>query len=172
MPLSFVKKTFFLFIKGARLKTLPAILVPVTMSSVWAFYQTELFKKDIFFFTIFSALFIQIAANFFNDALDSKEGIDTSLRKGPSRLVQSGKLSFFQVRFFGFLSCIIAFLMGIPLILKGGWPILTLGLLSCLLAYIYTGTRFSLLKIGLSELFCFSIFRACRYFRKLLPSNP
>ena len=158
MPLSFVKKTFFLFIKGARLKTLPAILVPVTMSSVWAFYQTELFKKDIFFFTIFSALFIQIAANFFNDALDSKEGIDTSLRKGPSRLVQSGKLSFFQVRFFGFLSCIIAFLMGIPLILKGGWPILTLGLLSCLLAYIYTGTRFSLLKIGLSELFCFLFF--------------
>lgn len=128
------------------------------MSSAWAFYQTELFKKDIFCFTMFSALFIQIAANFFNDALDSKEGIDSSLRKGPLRLVQSDKMSFPQVQFFGFLSCFIAFLMGIPLILRGDWPILTLGLLSCSLTYIYTGTRFSLLKKGLSELFCFLFF--------------
>ena len=144
--------------EGARIKTLPVILIPVAMSSAWAFNQTGLFKKHIFFFTALSALFIQIAVNFFNDALDSKEGIDNSLRKGPSRLVQNKRLSFFQVRFLGFLSCGLAVFFGIPLIRTGGWPILILGLLSCSLAYFYTGTRFSLLKTGLSEIFCFLFF--------------
>lgn len=153
-----IKKTLFLLIEGARLKTLPAVLVPVAMSCAWAFYQTEVFKADIFFFTSFSALFIQIAANFFNDALDSEEEMDTISRKGPERLVQSGKMSFSQVQSFGFLFGLIALLMGIPLVLRGGWPILVLGLLSCLLAYFYTGTRFSLLKTGLSELCCFLFF--------------
>ena len=115
--------------------------------------------KNIFsFFTFFSALFIQIAVNFFNDALDSKEEIDSSLRKGPSRIVQSGNLSFFQVQLLGLLSCCMAIFCGIPLIGIGGWPILILGLLSCSLAYFYTGTRFSLLKIGLSEVLCFLFF--------------
>ena len=89
------KKHLLLFIEGARVKTLPAILVPVALSSAWAFYQTGIFEKSIFFFTILSALFIQISTNFFNDALDAREGIDSSLRKGPERLVQSGKTKFF-----------------------------------------------------------------------------
>ena len=152
------KKNLLFFIEGARVKTLPAILVPVAMSSAWAFHQTGFLKKDVFFFTVFSTLFIQTAVNFFNDALDSKESIDSSLRKGPRRLVSSGKTSFSLVRFFGFLSCFLAFLCGIPLVLRGGWPILALGLLSCSLAYLYTGTRFSLLKNGLSEVFCFLFF--------------
>ncbi len=145
-------------LKGVRIKTLPAILIPVSMSSVWAFYQTGFFEKYIFFFTICSALFIQIAVNFFNDALDAKEGTDSPFRKGPERLVSSKKISFSQVQFAGICSCFLAVLFGIPLILRGGWPILFLGVISCSLAYLYTGTRFSLLKTGLSELFCFLFF--------------
>ncbi len=145
-------------LEGARIKTLPAILIPVAMSGAWAFHQTGMFKKDIFFFTAFSAAFIQIAVNFFNDALDSKEGIDSSLRKGPLRLADSGRLSFLQVQWLGIVSCGLAVLFASPLILRGGWPILILGILSCALAYLYTGTRFSLLKTGLSEIFCFVFF--------------
>ena len=158
MFLNPIKKNLVLFLKGARVKTLPAILIPVAMSSAWAFHQTHFFKKSLFVFTVLSALFIQIAANFFNDALDSKEEIDNSLRKGPKRLSQTKQLSFSQIQNLGFLSCLIAFAFGIPLILRGGWLVFALGFLSCLLAYLYTGTRFSLLKTGLSELFCFIFF--------------
>ena len=45
-----IKKHLTLLIEGARLKTLPAILMPVLMASAWAFYQTGLLKKDIFTF--------------------------------------------------------------------------------------------------------------------------
>ena len=158
MPFSFIKKNLFLFIEGARVKTLPAILIPVAMSSAWAFHQKGFLKTDILFFTALSALFIQIAANFFNDAFDSKEGIDHSFRKGPRRLVQTGQMTVSQAQNWGFLCLAAAGLTALPLIWRGGWPILALGLLSCICAYLYTGTRFSLLKQGLSELFVFIFF--------------
>lgn len=153
-----IKKHFFLLMEGARWKTLPAVISPIVMSTVWAFHQTGLFKKDIFFFTLLSAVFLQIATNFFNDALDSKEGIDSSLRKGPLRLVQSGKVSFAFVRGYGFLFCFFACLFGFPLVLRGGWPILFLGLLAGFLSYFYTASPFSLLKTGLSEFCCLLFF--------------
>lgn len=154
----FLKEHFFILMAGTRLKTLPAIISPIVMSSIWALHQTGTFKKDLFFFTLLSALFLQIATNFFNDAMDFKEGVDSSLRTGPLRLVQSGRASFFLVRFYGFLFCGCACLCGLPLILRGGWPILLLGLCSCLLSYLYTASPFSLLKTGLSEFCCLLFF--------------
>lgn len=150
-------KNCLFFIKGARVKTLSAILTPVAMSSAWAFHITGTLKKDILFFTVCSALFIQIAVNFFNDALDSKEGAYSD-RKGPERLVQSGKMSFSKVQAFAFLSCLLALLFGIPLIFRGGLIIFALGIVSLILSYLYTGSSFSLLKMGLSESFCFLFF--------------
>ena len=152
------KKNLWFFIKGARLKTLPAILVPLAMSSAWAFYQTEVLNASILFFTVFSALFIQISTNLFNDGLDSKQGLDSPLRKGPVRLTQSGQADFSQTQILAFFSMAGAILFGLPLILRGGWPILLLGCLSLALSYLYTGSRFSLLKRGGSELFCFLFF--------------
>ncbi len=146
------------FIEGARLKTLPAILSPIAMSSAWAFYQTGFLKKDILFWTALSASCIQISANLFNDALDYKQGVDSHLRKGPKRLSQTGKLSFSQIQNWAIFTSVLAVLAGVPLILRGGWPILILGIVSCVLAYLYTGTKFSLLRLGLSELFCFLFF--------------
>ena len=155
---SLIKAQFFLVIDGARIKTLPAVLVPISMSNAWAFYQTALFKKNIFFLTLFSALFLQIATNLFNDAMDAKEGMDNSLRLGPQRLVQSGRASFSLINFYGFFFCVLACICALPLIFRGGWPILILGFISCLLTYFYTAGRFSLLKTGLAEFFCLTFF--------------
>ena len=103
-------------------------------------------------------MFLQIATNFFNEATDFKEGLDTSFRKGPLRPLQSKKTSLALVQFYGFFFCFLAILSGLPLILEGGWPILVLGLVSCLLTYFYTAGRFSLLKTGLSEFSCLLFF--------------
>ena len=156
--LFFLKQNLLLFFLGARVKTLLVIFIPVLMSSSWAFYQTNLFKKEIFFFTMLSALLIQLATNFFNEASDLKQNLDNFSRLGPKRQIQSNKKPIDQFQYFGFLSCLLALLSGIPLILEGGWPICALGLLSCFLAYLYTGSSFSLLKQGLSELMCFLFF--------------
>ena len=153
-----LKKGLILFLKGARLQTLSAIVIPIALSSGWVFYKTNVLDKTILCFTILSALLIQIAVNFFNDSLDFTEGTDGPKSLGPDRLTATGELTAKQTRNIGFFCCGLSFLLALPLIAKGGWPILLLGLLSFAFAYLYTGTRFSLLKLGLSEFFTFLFF--------------
>ena len=109
--------------------------------------------------TALSALSIQIAVNFFNDAFDVQSAAPKHLRKGPLRLTPTGKLSFSNSRNIGFAFIVLSLLFGLVLIYRGGWPIALIGFMACILAYFYTGgARFSLLKMGLSELACFLFF--------------
>ncbi|MCY4321692.1 MAG: 1,4-dihydroxy-2-naphthoate octaprenyltransferase [Bdellovibrionaceae bacterium] len=146
-----MRKIFYYFILGSRVKTWPVSLIPVAMSSALALSH-GFFDKIIFYFSSFSILFIQISVNLFNDAFDGKKGLDDSSRKGPFRLVGSGYLTFSQVRLMAFISCFIAFLFGIPLIIKGGALILLIGLICLALTYFYTGSKYSILELGLSEI--------------------
>ncbi len=146
------------FVQGARLQTLSAVIVPIAMATTLAFYKENTFNLKIFFFTLISGVFLQMAANFFNDALDFKFGGDTSLRKGPARLAQTKRLSTKSVFFFGFFCAAIAFLTGLVLVLRGGWPVLLFGLVALCLSYFYTGYSFSLVKKGLAELAVFFFF--------------
>ena len=139
------------FLQGARLKTLPAVIMPILMASAWAFHQTSLFDGSIFFYTLFSGVFLQCALNFFNDALDFQSGLDSASRKGFPRLAQTGKLPASQVMGFGFFCLALCFLAGIPLMIKGGLPILALGFLSLALSYLYSGSPWALSKTGGSE---------------------
>lgn len=151
--------TFFKgFIQGARPLTLSAVCVPIAMASAWAFYHRGIFDKSLFFFTLLSGGFIQFAVNFFNDVLDFKKGVDQRERKGPTRLTSQGKLAPQQVMSFGIVSLFLALIMALPLIARGGWPILILGLVSCVLAYLYSGTPFALADRGASELFVILFF--------------
>jgi 1,4-dihydroxy-2-naphthoate octaprenyltransferase len=52
----------------------------------------------------------------------------------------------------------IAFLLGVPLVLRGGTPILALGLVSLFLAYGYTGGPFPLAYLGLGDAFVYLFF--------------
>lgn len=142
------------FIKGARVHTLPALWIPVALAAAWAFRKTGQVDKTILIFTFLSGTFIQLAVNFFNDALDFKSGTDTENRKGPARITEKeGPISFKTVMFFGWLSCVLSALLSLPLLLKGGLPILILGLLSLLCAYMYSGTPLAFIKTGLSDIF-------------------
>ena len=145
------KNFLYYFVLGARMKTWPASLVPFSMSGAWAFKQGG-FDKNLFFFTGLSILFIQISVNIFNDALDGQQVLDSSSRLGPARLSDSKALSFYQLCFIAFFSCFLAILFAIPLVIRGGWPILLSGIISLVLSYFYTGSKYSLLKKGFSEL--------------------
>ena len=46
----------------------------------------------IFFVSVMAVIVMQVAANLVNDAKDAENGIDSSERKGPIRVVQSGLL--------------------------------------------------------------------------------
>ena len=140
------------FIKGARVHTLSAVWVPMALAAAWAFRKTGEVDQFILIFTFLSGTCIQLAVNFFNDALDFKAGTDTLDRKGPSRITtKEGPISFQTVLFFGWGSVISAALFSLPLLLKGGLPILALGFFSLLSAYMYSGTAFAFTKTGISD---------------------
>lgn len=148
-----LSKYLFGFIQGCRIPTLSAVILPVCMASAWAYYKETDFDSTFFVLTLSSGLFLQMAVNFFNDALDFEWGTDGSKRLGPSRLSQTGRLPARHVLGFGILCAGLSVLTGIPLIVRGGWFVALFGGVSLLCAYFYTGRKMSLVQMGLSEIF-------------------
>ena len=145
-------------LSGARPKTLAAGLVPVWVGGVLAWKLTGSFDWRLWTCTLLGALCIQVATNFFNDAVDGKKGADGVRRTGPRRLTGTGKMSFGQVMVLGSVFLAGAVFFGIFLVMARGWPVLMIGLPSLFLAYGYTGGPFPLAYRGMGEIFVILFF--------------
>jgi 1,4-dihydroxy-2-naphthoate octaprenyltransferase len=141
-----------------RPKTLTTAIAPVLSATALAKAATGKFSFQVVAFSLFGALFIQIGTNLINDAIDFKKGADTSERVGPKRVTQAGLLTPKQVMAGGFVCFAIATAFGIPLVLRGGWPIVVIGALSLLAGYCYTGGPRPLAYNGLGDLFVIIFF--------------
>lgn len=143
---------------ATRPKTLPAAIVPVWAGCVLAWKLEGTWNPWLAVCTLMGALCIQIATNFFNDAIDAAKGADTAARMGPKRVTASGLMSRGAVMAWGggFLAAAVGF--GIPLYQAAGWPILVIGVVSLYLAYGYTGGPFPLAYRGMGELFVLLFF--------------
>jgi len=142
---------------AARPKTLAAAVTPVLVGTALACVDARV-QWQPFLFALLGAVFIQIGTNYVNDALDFKKGADTHTRLGPLRVTQAGLLDADAVLRGAYVCFGIAALCGIPLILKGGWPIAIVGAASILAAYAYTGGPYPLAYHGLGELFVMIFF--------------
>ena len=141
-----------------RPKTLTAAIVPVAVASALVIAQRFEFKAYLSVCALFSAVFIQIGTNLINDAIDFKKGADDERRIGPTRVSQSGMLSHRTVMLGGLVCFCVAALLGVPLVIVGGWVIVTIGVLSLLCGYIYTGGPYPLAYVGLGDLFVIVFF--------------
>jgi len=140
------------WILASRPRTLGAAIIPVLAGTALAF-SVHAFDPLLTTLILACAILIQIATNYFNDAIDHAKGADTADRLGPTRVTSSGLLSARAMITSGGVCLVLAAAFAIPLVLRGGWPILALGLLSLLLAYAYTGGPFPLAYLGLGEIF-------------------
>jgi 1,4-dihydroxy-2-naphthoate polyprenyltransferase len=142
-----------------RPKTLTATTVPVLVGTALVVSQGRLIVSPWLAVSLFlSALFIQIATNLLNDAIDFKKGTDTHERLGPTRVTQAGLIPIKSVFQAGWGCLFLAVVFGAPVVVTGGWPILTVGVLSLFLAYGYTGGPVPLAYLGLGDLFVFLFF--------------
>jgi 1,4-dihydroxy-2-naphthoate octaprenyltransferase len=107
---------------------------------------------------VITAVLLQVAANFANDALDFRRGADTAERVGPVRLAASGQASANAVLVATGIVLGLATLCGLYLVMRGGWVILALGLASLVCAVAYTGGPFPIAYKGLGEVFVFLFF--------------
>jgi 1,4-dihydroxy-2-naphthoate octaprenyltransferase len=140
------------WILAARPRTLGAALIPVLAGCALAI-SVSAFDPLGSALILACAVLIQIATNFFNDALDHVKGADTAGRLGPTRVTSAGLLPARRVMTGAFLTLTLAALLALPLVLRGGGIILLIGLLSLLFAYAYTGGPFPLAYLGLGEIF-------------------
>ena len=143
---------------GARPKTLAAGVVPVWLGGVLAWKLSGEFDLWLWSCTLLLALCIQIATNFFNDAVDGKKGADGERRTGPRRLTGTGEMNFREVMFLGSVFLAVAAFFGGLLVIERGWILVVLGIPSLFLAYGYTGGPFPLAYRGLGEVFVILFF--------------
>ena len=127
------------WIQAARPKTLPLTLAPVLAGIALAVAATGQFALMTALCTLLAAMAIQIGTNLHNDAADFERGTDTPDRLGPPRATAQGWFSARQVKTAAHVMFALAFLLGLILLARGGWPILLVGLASLAAGYAYTG---------------------------------
>ena len=115
------------WLKLSRPKTLIASISPVLISSIFCYNHTPFFELNIFFATLIAAMLIQILTNFINDLYDWKKGSDTPKRLGPERMVAKGFLNEKEVIKAIYFVCCLCLIIGLYLVIKGGWIILLIG---------------------------------------------
>lgn len=147
------------WIQAARPKTLGAAVAPVVAGSVlgWKLGGSA-FDWRLLACTLGSCMALQVATNWFNDALDFRQGKDTAARIGPRRITAAGVVSPSAVMFAGVLMLLVAALLSLPLIQARGWPIIAIGIPSLYFCYGYTGGPAPLAYRGLGELFVILFF--------------
>ncbi len=145
---------FFLsLVSASRLKTLIVGICPVILGTCFSFYFLGYLDMTYSSLILIAVVFIQISTNFFNDAIDAEKGRDTGARKGPKRMVHSGQLLGKTLKLWALGLLILAFIIGLILFWKSGWLVLFIGVPALFLAYLYTGTKYSLSANGVADLF-------------------
>jgi 1,4-dihydroxy-2-naphthoate octaprenyltransferase len=146
-----------IWLSAARPKTLWASIAPVIIGTAMAF-SFGMVNWLIAVLTLLSAISIQIATNFANDYYDFVHGVDTRERLGPVRATGSGLVPPQQMKWAFMATFVLAFMLGLYLIYRGGWPILVIGLCSILFGILYTSGPYPLSYNGLGDSFVLIFF--------------
>lgn len=146
------------WVAAIRLKTLPAVLAPVILGQFLAWQAASQFSWFLASVILCCALLLQIGVNLANDVFDFEAGIDRQDRLGPARAAQSGWLTVRQLHCGLIVVLSLAILLGLVLVVYGGWLFLLLGCLSVLAALAYSGGPFPLASHALGEVAVFLFF--------------
>jgi 1,4-dihydroxy-2-naphthoate octaprenyltransferase len=150
---------FKAWILATRPKTLSAAVVPIVAAiGLTKASSTTPVQWWIVVCALLASFCIQIGTNIVNDAMDFKKGADNEKRLGPMRVTQQGIFTYQQVLMMAALFFALAIVLGIPLVVHGGLPIVVIGLLSVLMGYAYTSGPFPLAYYGLGDLFVILFF--------------
>ncbi|RMF56518.1 MAG: 1,4-dihydroxy-2-naphthoate octaprenyltransferase, partial [Calditrichaeota bacterium] len=150
-------KQWKVWLMASRPRTLGAAIAPVLMGLSMAYADMGLHMPSAIA-TLICALLIQIGTNFANDYYDFVQGADTGERLGPTRATQAGLVTPQAMKKAFIMVFSVAFLIGLYLIWRGGWPIFLIGVLSILFGILYTGGPYPLGYNGLADIFVLIFF--------------
>jgi 1,4-dihydroxy-2-naphthoate octaprenyltransferase len=146
-----------LWIKGARLRTLPLAVAPVLVGAGTAELAGK-FNLGLVLLALAVALLLQIGVNYSNDYSDGIRGTDDN-RVGPARLTGGGFVEPKRVRNAAFLSFALAGVFGLVItVLTAQWWFVIVGVVCILAAWFYTGGKKPYGYAGLGEVIVFIFF--------------
>jgi 1,4-dihydroxy-2-naphthoate octaprenyltransferase len=153
------------WLHAARLRTLPLAVSGIVAGNMLARFYGK-FDPVILLLSLLTALWLQILSNLANDYGDYTKGTDNDARIGPTRALQSGKISPQQMKTALIICTLLALGSGIPLVILGtrnldwftGLFFLLLGLLSIAAAIFYTVGKNAYGYRGLGDVFVFLFF--------------
>jgi len=108
-------RRFSIWVNAARPRTLPLALACVIMGNGLAL-AADSFNSVVAFFTVLTAVLLQILSNLANDYGDSLHGADHIERKGPKRAVQSGQVTAVQMKQAIMITSVVAMICGLLLL--------------------------------------------------------
>lgn len=147
------------WIAGARVRTLPAAVVPVLVGTAAARGVDGPLVAWRAVAAAVVALALQVATNYANDYSDGIRGTDDpGGRVGPVRLVGWGIKEPAAVKRAAMASFAVAGAAGLALTLAVGWELLLVGAASMLAGWFYTGGSRPYGYLGLGEVFVFVFF--------------
>jgi 1,4-dihydroxy-2-naphthoate polyprenyltransferase len=144
------------WLAGARPRTLPAALVPVTVGTGVAIGYGD-FSAWKAVLALIVALALQVGVNYANDYSDGIRGTDEA-RVGPVRLVAAGLAPPRQVLAAAIASFAVACVAGLVLAATTTWWLLAVGAAAVAAAWTYTGGRHPYGYRGLGEVAVFAFF--------------
>lgn len=122
-----------------RPKTLWIAVVPVFVGTSLAVAETGQVDPFIAFLALVASILLQILTNLQNDVGYTKRGAETASRIGLPRATARGWLTVDAVHRALIAVVIATVLVGLPIVMHGGWPVLLMGVTSIVAAWAYMG---------------------------------
>lgn len=133
---------------ASRPKTLTGAAVPVMIGAALALADSHWHVRVWPMVLCFLFAFImQIDANFVNDYFDFKKGTDDEKRLGPKRACAQGWVTAAAMKTAIGITTVSACLVGLPLVIFGGWEMIAVGAVCVLFCFLYT-THLSYMGMG------------------------
>ena len=131
------------WILAARPKTLSGAAVPVMLGCAYAYHLcgTDTFLDGGWIAALLCFLFafvMQIDANFINDYYDCVKKRDNEERLGPLRACQQGWVTLKAMKIAIALTTLLACIIGLPLVLYGGYELIAVGVACIVFCFLYT----------------------------------
>src|SRR5260370_41204045 len=139
------------WVRTARPFSLTAAVSPVLVGTAVAAYEGA-FHVAVFLVTLLACLFLQIAANYFNEYFDYHYGLDHEGSLGASTVIFRHEMTAMQVLAGGIGCFVIAAVFGLILIYLVGPAIILFGLAGMAIAYFYSAKPFQFAIRGLGDI--------------------
>lgn len=143
-------KRFAYWIQATRPQFFVASLLPALVGIRLAAHEVHV-DWFIAVLSVIGAVGVQLATNVANDYFDHMQGVDEGGATSGSRVIQEGKLLPGELKRCFLTAYGVCILIGIPIVLHCGWPVLLFGLAGFFISFFYVGPPLRLEYHGWGE---------------------